>query len=134
MYISPIFGREGVELRRQICAYFAENLVDSAGAERAASEYVFVAGDGVEFYDAYACRLLTAVVLFLHQEIEAVEGVGVGAVFAFVVFKGLQEPYERYAAFVFELFHLYQRMKRSSRYFGRGHISLSTMSSSLSMW
>ena len=109
----------------------AENLLYGSGAEGSFAEHIFVTRFCMKLYYSDACAFLAAVVLFLHHQIELVEGVGVGAVLLFVVLKRVAQPYECYATFVLEWFH--QRMKRSSRYLGRGQISLSTISSSLSM-
>ena len=59
------------------------------------------AGYGVELDDCYTCSILASIVLFLHEEVQFIEGVGWRAVFFYVEIKWLQEPDEGDTALVF---------------------------------
>ena len=52
-------------------------LGDGIGSKGPLAEDIFMSGDRMELHNAYSGTLLTAVVLFLHQEVELVERPGV---------------------------------------------------------
>ncbi len=81
---------ERIEFLRELAPHLGENLVDGSRAEGALTVGVFVAGQRVELDDADAGSLLTPVVLFLHEEVQTVQGVGVAAVSLLEVRKRLE--------------------------------------------
>ncbi len=85
--------------------YVGENILDSLCPHSPFSPHVFAAGLCVHIHDAYSGGFLSAVVLFLHHQIEFVEAIAECSVLLVVVIKRLAQADHRYSAFVFELFH-----------------------------
>ena len=78
-----------------------ENLGDRVGACRPLAKHVFFAGGSLELDAGETRSVLSAVMLFLHEEIKFVERIHPCAVFAVIVFERLEQPYHCYAALVF---------------------------------
>ena len=60
----------------------------------------------MKFHNPDTGTFLSAVMLFLHQKIELVEGIGICSVFLLVICKRFAQTYHGNAAFMFERFHL----------------------------
>ena len=67
-----------------------KNLRYRARAQRPFAKHIFLARFAVEFQTADSRRLLTTVVLFLHHQIEFVEGITPSAVLLLIIFQRLQ--------------------------------------------
>ena len=78
---------QALDVAGQVAPHLIEDDGYGVFAEGALAEYQLVAGRGMGFYYSKPRSLLAAVVLLLHQQVQLVEGVGVCAVFLFVVLK-----------------------------------------------
>ncbi len=79
--VGQLLGREVAEL----ALHGAEYLGDGVRPFGPFTKHILVAGLCVELAACYASALLTAVVLFLHHQIELVEGIHPRAVLLLVV-------------------------------------------------
>ncbi len=61
---------------------------------------------GIHHETCKSGTLLTPVMLFLHHEIELVETIHPGAIFAAIVVQRLHQPHHGHSAFMFKLFHV----------------------------
>ena len=95
--IREEFGRGSSKLS----VYGGEDLCDGIGAFCLLAKHIFVARLGVEFDTGHTSPLLTAVVLFLHHEVEFVKSVHPRAILLLIVGEGLEESDHGDAAFVF---------------------------------
>ncbi len=80
-----------------------EDFVERVGLHAALAKHERIARRDVEFHAGHARAVLAAVVLLFHEEEELGETPERRAVFFLVVGEGLQEPDQRYAAFVGDL-------------------------------
>ena len=82
-----------------------EDLSDGARAGGTLAKHVLLAGRGAELYAGEPRTVLPAVVLFLHQEVELVEGIHPCAVLTVVIFERLEQSDHCHAAFVLQSLH-----------------------------
>ena len=64
-----------------------ENILYGTCAECSLAEHIFVAGKGMQLDNADAGTFLPTVVLFLHEQVKFVEGIGICAVLFLIVFE-----------------------------------------------
>ena len=69
------------------------------------TKHIFLASRGVEVDASHSGTLLTAVVLFLHHQVELVQPIAPGSVFLLVITQWLQQANHRHSALMFQLFH-----------------------------
>ena len=82
-----------------------EDLGDGILAFGLFAVHILMSGLSVEFYAGHSGTFLSAVVLFLHHQIEFAEGIFVGTVFLPVVVQWFEQAHHCDAAFVFQGFH-----------------------------
>ena len=98
-------GRSAVHQRVvDVVADAAEDLADGIAALGALAIDIFLAWSGVRVDAAHTGRLLTAVVLLLHQQVQQVQAIQIGSILVFVILQGLAQLDHCDAAFVFQLF------------------------------
>ena len=100
--VGEQFGRESGVL----FLYASEYLGDGVLAFGALAEHVFRSGHSIELHACHSGTFLSAVVLFLHHQIEFAEGIFVRAVLLLIVAEWFEQPHHGNAAFVFERFHV----------------------------
>ena len=71
------------------------------------SKHIFFAGFGLLFHASQTRSLLSAVVLFLHHQIEFVQTVHPRTILLLVVAQRFEQTYHDDTTFMFQLFHLY---------------------------
>ena len=69
----------------QSVAYRRKDLRYSTRAKRTFTEHIFMPRCGMKFHYSDSCAFLTPVVLFLHEQIQLIETIGIGSVFLLVV-------------------------------------------------
>ena len=94
-----------VEFACHLLCYSRENLCYGILAFCLLAEHIFCSWFLVHAHCGKSSTLLSAVVLFLHHQIELVETIGPSAVFLLEVVKWLQQSYHCHAAFMLQLFH-----------------------------
>ena len=99
--IGEQFGRESGVLFLHASKYLGNGIL----AFGTLTEYVFCSGHSVEFYTCHSGTFLSAIVLFLHHQIELVECEHPRAVLLLIVFERLEQSYHCHTAFMFQRFH-----------------------------
>ena len=99
--VGEQFGRESGVL----FLYASEYLGDGILAFCALAKHVFCSGHSIELHACHSGTFLSAVVLFLHHQIELVECEHPRDVLLLIVFERLEQSYHCHAAFMFQRFH-----------------------------
>ena len=94
---------------QQLALHLLGNATEYLGngilALRLFAEHILGAGLVVQVHAGYTGALLSAVVLFLHHQVQLVKTVGPGTVFLLVVIQRLQQANHRHTALMLQLLH-----------------------------
>ena len=90
----------------EVALHRIEYFGNGARTECTLAEHVFFTGIGFQLYASQPGTFLSAVMLFLHQQIEFVQTVHPCAVLLFVVLQRFQQAYHGDATFMLQFFHL----------------------------
>ena len=88
-----------------LLGHATEYLGNGILALRLFAEHVLGSGLVVQVHAGYTGALLSAVVLFLHHQVQLVKTVGPGTVFLLVVIQRLQQANHRHSALMLQLLH-----------------------------
>ena len=102
-------------LGRKVAIFFlhcAEDFGDGVFAFGPFAEHIFVAGLGTKLHASHAGAFLSAVVLFLHHQIELVQPIHPGAVFLLIIIERFEQSDHCHAAFMFQGLHALYRVKK----------------------
>ena len=86
--------------------HIVENFANRPATHRTLSEHILLSHFCFHFQTSKSCPFLSAVVLFLHQQIKFIKAVHPRPVLLLIIFQRFQKANHRHTAFVFQLFHL----------------------------
>ena len=97
-------------LRTYICIilmYITKYLCNGIRTLGPFTEHILMSGSRIQLYTSQSCTFLPSIMLFLHHEIEFIEAIHPSAILLLIVFKWLQQAYQRNATIFLYLFHLF---------------------------
>ena len=99
-------GRQLITLSLMLLTvYGIEYLRNGRRARGSLSEHVFITGLCTQTNADDTGSLLSAVVLFFHEQVQFVQRILQRTVLLLIVFQWFQQPYHCHATFMFQLFH-----------------------------
>ena len=99
--VDLLFGAVGVKT-----VNFREYFCNGAASLCPFAEHVFRSRLRIEVHAGHAGTLLSAVVLFLHHEVELIQPVHPRTILLLVKLQGFEQAYHGHATFMLQLFHL----------------------------